>query len=85
MTVGYDISLATPDDIFPASCAAPRTQAAGSDGSLPVRLTEDWFRRVVSEKSVLVGRRNGKVASQISLNRSQPITGGLNVFFSPHV
>jgi hypothetical protein len=27
-----------------------------NDGSLPVRLTEDWFRRVVSEKSVLVGR-----------------------------
>lgn len=37
-----------------------------NDGSLPVRLTEDWFRRVVSEKSVLVGRRNGKVAGCVS-------------------
>jgi putative effector of murein hydrolase len=37
-----------------------------SGGSLSVRLTEDWFRRAVSEKSVVVGCRNGKVVGYVS-------------------
>ena len=37
-----------------------------SGGSLSVRLTEDWFRQAISEKSVVVGRRDGKVVGYVS-------------------
>ena len=65
MTVGYDISLATPDDIS-GILVLQEPNLPDSGGSLSVRLTEDWFRRAISEKSVVVGRRNGKVVGYVS-------------------
>jgi hypothetical protein len=65
MTVGYDISLATPDDI--SGILVPQEpNLPDSGGSLSVRLTEDWFRNAVSEKSVVVGRRDGKVVGYVA-------------------
>ena len=65
MTVGYDISLATPDDIS-GILVLQEPNLPDMGGSLSVRLTEDWFRRAISEKSVVVGRRNGKVVGYVS-------------------
>jgi hypothetical protein len=66
MTVGYDISLATPNDISGILVLLQEPNLPDSGGSLSVRLTEDWFRRAVSEKSVVVGCRNGKVVGYVS-------------------
>ena len=70
MTVGYDISLATPDDIS-GILVLQEPNLPDSGGSLAVRLTEDWFRRAISEKSVVVGRRNRKVVGMCRKLRSQ--------------
>lgn len=60
MTIAYDISLATPDDIS-GILVLQEPNLPDSGGSLSVRLTEDWFRQAISEKSVVVGHRDGKV------------------------
>ena len=65
MTVGYDISLATPNDIS-GILVLQEPNLADSGGSLSPRLTEYWFRRAISEKSVVVSCRNGKVVGYVS-------------------
>ena len=65
MIVGYDISLATPDDIF-GILILQEPNLPDTGGSLSVRLTEDWFKQAISEKSVVVGRRDGKVVGYVS-------------------
>jgi hypothetical protein len=60
MSIGYEISLATPDDI-PGILAVQEPNLPDSGGSLSVRQTADWFKHAVLEKSVVVGRRDGKV------------------------
>ncbi|MGB9397816.1 MAG: GNAT family N-acetyltransferase [Pseudolabrys sp.] len=64
MTIAYDISLATPDDIS-GILVLQEPNLPDSGGSLSVRLTEDWFRQAISEKSVVVGRRDGKVVGYV--------------------
>ena len=49
MTVGYDISLATPDDISGILALLQEPNLRDSGGSLSVRLTEDWFRRHIGK------------------------------------
>src|SRR5262249_15640771 len=64
MTVEYEISLATPGDIS-GILALQEPNLPDSGGSLSVRLTEDWFRQAILEKSVVVGRRNGDVVGYV--------------------
>jgi hypothetical protein len=64
MIVAYDISLATADDIS-AILALQEPNLPDSGGSLSVRLTEYWFKQAISEKSVDVGCRNGKVVGYV--------------------
>jgi hypothetical protein len=64
MTVGYDISLATPADIA-GILALQEPNLPDSGGSLSVRLTADWFKNAILEKSVVAGRRNGKVVGYV--------------------
>ena len=70
MTVGYGVSLTTPDDIS-GILVLQEPNLPGSGGSLAVRLTEDWFRRAISEKSIVVGRGNRKVVGMCRELRSQ--------------
>jgi hypothetical protein len=49
MTVGYDISLATPADIA-GILALQEPNLPDSGGSLSVRLTADWFKNAILEK-----------------------------------
>jgi L-amino acid N-acyltransferase YncA len=58
------ISLATPDDI-PGILALQEPNLPDSGGSLSVRLTEDWFKQAVADKSVVVGRRSDKVVGYV--------------------
>src|SRR5215470_16933428 len=64
MTVDYDISLATPNDI-PGILALQELNLPDSGGSLSVRLTEGWFKNAILEKSVVAGRRNSKVVGYV--------------------
>jgi acetyltransferase (GNAT) family protein len=64
MTAEYDISLATLNDI-PGILTLQEPNLPDSGGSLSVRLTADWFRHAISEKSVVVGRRNGEVVGYV--------------------
>jgi GNAT superfamily N-acetyltransferase len=60
MTFDYDISLATPNDI-PGILALQEPNLPDSGGSLSVRLTADWFKNAILEKSVVAGRRNSGI------------------------
>ena len=64
MITDYEIALATPDDI-PGILAVQEPNLPDSGGSLSVRQTADWFKRAVLEKSVVVGRRDGKVIGYV--------------------
>jgi L-amino acid N-acyltransferase YncA len=64
MIADYEISLATPDDI-PGILAVQEPNLPDSGGSLSVRQTADWFKHAVLEKSVVVGRRDGKVIGYV--------------------
>ena len=64
MIADYEISLATPDDI-PGILAVQEPNLPDSGGSLSVRQTADWFKHAVLEKSVVVGRRDGKVVGYV--------------------
>jgi predicted GNAT superfamily acetyltransferase len=64
MTLDYDISLATPDDI-PGILALQEPNLPDHGGSLSVRQPAGWFRRAVSEKSLVVARRSGKVVGYV--------------------
>ena len=64
MASDYAISLATPDD-FPGILALQEPNLPDSGGSLSVRLTEDWFKQAVADKSFVVGRRDDKVVGYV--------------------
>ena len=64
MTSDYAISLAAPDDIF-GILALQEPNLPDSGGSLSLRLTEDWFKQAVADKSVVVGRRTDKVVGYV--------------------
>ena len=64
MRLDYDITLATPDDI-PGMLALQDANLPDKGGSLSVRLTEDWFRDTILEKSIVVARCNSKVVGYV--------------------
>lgn len=64
MTAGYEISLATPDDI-PGVLTLQEANLPDNGGSLSVRQKPDWFKHAVLEKSLLVCRRSGKVVGYV--------------------
>ena len=60
----YEISLATPDDISGIlTLQEPNLVERG--GGLSVRQSADWFRNAIVERSVVVGRRDGKVVGYV--------------------
>ena len=64
MRLDYDITLATPDDI-PGMLALQDANLPDKGSSLSVRLTEDWFRDTILEKSIVVARCNSKVVGYV--------------------
>ena len=64
MTTGYAIALATPDDI-PGILTLQEPNLVERGGGLSVRQTADWFTNAIIEKSVVVGRRGGKVVGYV--------------------
>jgi ribosomal protein S18 acetylase RimI-like enzyme len=64
MIPGYEISLATPTDI-PGMLELQEVNLPDKGGSLSVRLTADWFKDAILEKSVVVCRHNSKVVGYI--------------------
>jgi hypothetical protein len=60
----YEISLATPDDIA-GSLALQESNLVERGGGLSVRQTADWFRNAIVERSIVVGRRNGRVVDYV--------------------
>src|SRR5262245_49010407 len=64
MTAAYDISLAELDDIT-GILALQEPNLVEHGGGLSVRQTADWFRKAIHEKSVVVGRRDGRVVGYV--------------------
>ena len=64
MRLDYDIALATPDDI-PGMLALQDANLPDKGGSLSVRLTEDWFRDTILEKSIVVARCNSRIVGYV--------------------
>ena len=64
MISGYDISLATLDDI-PGILALQEPNLLERGGSLSVRQSADWFGNAIREKSIVAGRRDGKVVGYV--------------------
>jgi hypothetical protein len=64
MTVDYQITLATAADI-PGILTLQEPNLVERGGGLSVRQTADWFRNAITEKSVVVGRRDGKVVGYV--------------------
>jgi len=64
MTVDYEISLATPDDI-PGILMLQEPNLVERGGGLSVRQTADWFRNAITENSVVVARQDGKVVGYV--------------------
>jgi RimJ/RimL family protein N-acetyltransferase len=64
MIDNYSTSLATLDDI-PGILALQEPNLVERGGGLSVRQTADWFRHAIFEKSIVVGRRNGKVVGYV--------------------
>jgi predicted GNAT superfamily acetyltransferase len=64
MIADYEIALATPDDI-PGTLTLQEPNLVERGGGLSVRQTADWFRNAITEKSVVVGRREGKVVGYV--------------------
>ena len=64
MRLDYDIALATPDDI-PGMLALQDANLPDKGGSLSVRLTEDWFRDAILEKSIVVARCNSRIVGYV--------------------
>jgi L-amino acid N-acyltransferase YncA len=60
----YEISLATPDDI-PGILALQGSNLVERGGGLSVRQTADWLSNAIVEKSIMVGRRNGRVVGYV--------------------
>jgi predicted GNAT superfamily acetyltransferase len=64
MIPGYEISLASPDDI-PGMLALQESNLPDKGGSLSVRVAADWFKDAILEKSVVVCRHNGEVVGYV--------------------
>jgi hypothetical protein len=64
MIADYEITLATPDDI-PGILSLQEPNLVERGGGLSVRQTADWFRNAIVEKSVVVGRLEGKVVGYV--------------------
>jgi predicted GNAT family acetyltransferase len=64
MTPDYEIFLATLEDI-PGILVLQEPNLVERGGSLSVRQTADWFKNAIVEKSVIVGRRSGKVVGYV--------------------
>jgi predicted GNAT superfamily acetyltransferase len=64
MIADYQIALATPDDI-PGILTLQEPNLVERGGGLSVRQTADWYRNAIVEKSVVVGRREGKVVAYV--------------------
>jgi hypothetical protein len=64
MTSDFDISLATPNDI-PGILVVQEPNLPDNGGNLAVRQTADWFKNAILEKSVVAGRRNGKIVGYV--------------------
>jgi predicted N-acetyltransferase YhbS len=64
MTRGYDISLATPNDI-PGILALQEPNLPDNGGSLSARQTADWFGNAILEKSIIAARRDGEVVGYV--------------------
>jgi predicted N-acetyltransferase YhbS len=64
MTAGYEIALATPDDI-PGILALQEQNLAERGGSLSMRLDADWFERAMLEMPLIVGRRDGNIVGYV--------------------
>ncbi len=64
MIVDYEISLGTPNDI-PGILTLQELNLVERGGGLSVRQTADWFRHAIFEKSLVVGRRDGKVVGYV--------------------
>jgi len=64
MIDNYSTSLATLDDI-PGILTLQEPNLVERGGGLSVRQTADWFRHAILEKSIVVGRRNGKVVGYV--------------------
>lgn len=60
MTADYEISLGTPNDI-PGILTHQELNLIERGGGLSVRQIADWFRHAILERSLVVGRRDGKV------------------------
>jgi GNAT superfamily N-acetyltransferase len=83
----YDISLAKLDDI-PDILALQEMNLPDSGGTLSVRLTADWFKDAIIEKSVIVGRCESKVVgylvgSSLAANAHVPIIQAMLRAFPP--
>src|SRR5450631_2991459 len=64
MIPDYEISLGTPNDI-PEILTLQELNLVERGGGLSVRQTADWFRHAIFEKSLVVGRRDGKVVGYV--------------------
>jgi predicted N-acetyltransferase YhbS len=64
MAGNYDISLGTPHDI-PGILMLQEPNLVERGGGLSVRQTADWFRHLIHEKSLVVGRSGGKVVGYV--------------------
>ncbi len=64
MVTDYDISLGRIEDI-PGILVLQEANLAERGGGLAVRQTADWFRNAIHEKSLIVGRHEGKVVGYV--------------------
>jgi predicted N-acetyltransferase YhbS len=64
MIADYEISLGAPNDI-PGILTLQELNLVERGGGLSVRQTADWFRHAIFEKSLVVGRRDGKVVGYV--------------------
>ena len=64
MIADHEISLGTPDDI-PGVLMLQEANLPHNGGSLSVRMNADWFQRAILEKSLVIGRRDGKVVGYV--------------------
>ena len=65
MPTNYDICLGTPRDI-PGILTLQEPNLVERGGGLSVRQTADWFRHLIHEKSLVVGRSDGKVVGYVA-------------------
>jgi len=64
MNDAYDISLGHEEDI-PGILVLQEANLAERGGGLAVRQTADWYRHAILEKSIVVGRHDGKVVGYV--------------------